>query len=181
MDKTEISPRQFLIETYKENETKKTQKRYNNNNYEKKPESSLGFHYNKNHQTVNKFLTSRDAFSDKLITKEGCKSYLRDLRTKQENEKNYVISLANGIQGENKHKFAFYLQQYDKEILKPNSQKITKKKEAFVEQVNAISKPNQKLVDRMLDKLSKQESETKQKLSMKNKGEKGQATTGKDW
>ena len=41
--------------------------------------------------------------------------------------------------------------------------------------------PNQKLVDRMLDKLSKQESETKQKLSGKNKGEKGQATTGKDW
>ena len=41
--------------------------------------------------------------------------------------------------------------------------------------------PNQKLVDRMLDKLSKQESATKQKLSGKNKGEKGQATTGKDW
>ena len=41
--------------------------------------------------------------------------------------------------------------------------------------------PNQKLVDRMLDKLSKQESETKQKLGGKNKGEKGQATTGKDW
>ena len=41
--------------------------------------------------------------------------------------------------------------------------------------------PNQKMVDRMLDKLSKQESETKQKLGGKNKGEKGQATTGKDW
>ena len=41
--------------------------------------------------------------------------------------------------------------------------------------------PNQKGVDRMLDKLSKQESETKRKLVGKNKGEKGQATTGKDW
>ena len=41
--------------------------------------------------------------------------------------------------------------------------------------------PNQKAVDRMLDKLSKQESETKRKIGGKNKGEQGQANTGKDW
>ena len=40
---------------------------------------------------------------------------------------------------------------------------------------------NKKSVDRILDKLSKQESETKRKLGSGNKNEKGQTSSDKDW
>ena len=40
---------------------------------------------------------------------------------------------------------------------------------------------NQKMVDRILDNLTKKESETKHKIGSNNKAEKGQTTSGKDW
>lgn len=62
-----------------------------------------------------------------------------------------------------------------------NQPKTNPKSNNHTENKSQNQSPNQKVVDRMLDKLSKQELETKRKLRGGNKGEQGQATTGKDW
>ena len=68
--------------------------------------------------------------------------------------------------------------QGDKQNQSPQNSKNNKGKGDQPED-NKSSLPN-KTADRLLDKLMKEESETKRRVSG-NKGEKGEATSGKDW
>jgi hypothetical protein len=78
-----------------------------------KSNSSMGFRKTDNDISEKYFKnldkSTRDAFPEKLISKESCKLYLKNLRWKQEEEKNRIISIAEGMKGENKCKFEYHL------------------------------------------------------------------------
>jgi len=78
-----------------------------------KSNSSMGFRKNDNDNSEKYFKnldkSTREAFPEKLISKESCKLYLKNLRWKQEEEKNRIRSIAEGMKGENKCKFEYHL------------------------------------------------------------------------
>ena len=139
------------VDSNKENERKIRELQKDEN--QKKPGSVLSYHSisasdcQHNEKNFNKILYTRDGFPDKLITKEGCKTYLKNLRSKQEDEKNYIISLADGMKNENKHKFEFYLHQNDKPTLKTKTAIMSAKSNKYLirdafEEKHSVSKEN---------------------------------------
>ena len=147
VDVNEVPAKNLFKNIYKAYEKKEKSQQNIKKKEINKPSSSLGFRHhdsileNSNRiQDKNSFLNkvSLDGFTDKLITKEGCKSYLRNLRFKQEDEKKRVISIAEGMRDENKNKFEYFLKYKDTKPIPTSPTKTNRPvlKDAFEEKPN---------------------------------------------
>lgn len=138
------TPKQFLIEAYKNNvKSLKTKQNsidnsIDNDKIKRQPASSLGFNSSYKPEMpasptndkdkvesgkknkifiLNKLFQQRDLLPEKLISKEDCKSYYKQLRNKKDSEKAEIINMSQGLRDENRCKFDYRL--------KVNNQKQT--------------------------------------------------------